>query len=141
MPQQIYLFILVFQVLALCHTAGALTRLDAEYSQPLSYLRLAASPFLAEHDVVVQKGARLVIEPGCEIRFAKGRELTVYGVLDARGNSTHRIKFTKMAQQREQATRGGSGLYRLVEGDDMLSGKLQIFHNAKWNYVCGTQFK
>jgi len=145
MPQPIYFFILVFQVLFLVggqSSVQALTSLQKEYTQPLNYLYVSQSPFIAEYDVIVHKGAKLIVEPGCEIRFAKGKELTVFGVLDARGNSTHRIKFTKIGigQKRDQRS-DKNELLRLVEGEDMLSGKLQIFYNSKWNYVCSTQFK
>ena len=130
-------------------------------------LRRDASPYVAYDDVVITRRAKLTIEPGCEIRFAKGKQLHVYGTLDARGTPSMRILFTKLdleqqqQQQQEQQQEDLTGntqqessdnsiynsdvymnrRFRLVEGDTVLDGKLQIFVNSKWHYVCSTQFK
>jgi hypothetical protein len=111
------------------------------------------SPYIAEHDVVINKKANLTIEPGCELRFAKGKQLIVYGTLNARGTHSNRIKFTKLNENHHLSqgnNRHGSkstlllnndNNFRLVEGETVLDGKLQIFYKSKWHYVCSTHFK
>lgn len=114
--------------------------------------------------MIVRKGVNLTIEPGVELRFAKGKHLVVRGTLNARGNETHRIRFTKLTDEDANLLAGFnasvSGMatnryptnfdnrvfvhentYRLVEGESIFDGKLQIFYNSKWHYVCSTQFK
>lgn len=121
-----------------------LSHLAAVYDKPVTYLNASAGPYIAEHDVIVGKHARLVIEAGTTLQFAKGKELVVFGVLDARGNSTHRIKFTKRARaggSGSQSSRAENRKFRLVSGHTVLDGNLQVYFNDKWNYVCSTQFK
>ena len=123
------------------------TQLAAIYDQPVTYLNASRGPYVAEHDVTVLKHARLVIEAGTVLQFGKGRELTVFGVLDARGNATHRIRFTK--KNDGGGGGGGEGLgplererkFRLVAGNTIQDGNLQVYYNGKWNYVCSTEFK
>ncbi|RNA26979.1 bark beetle isoform X1 [Brachionus plicatilis] len=108
------------------------------------------SPYLASGDVIVDQKARLTIEPGSEIRLAKGRQLIVYGTLVADGTELNRIRFSKFNDQDYLATnqtfngtRGTSPRetrFRLVEGDSVLDGKLQVLYKSKWHYVCSTQF-
>jgi hypothetical protein len=139
----------------------AATLLSNQIGQNLT-LRLQDSPFVAEHDVYVHRKAKLTIEPGCELRFAKGRQLHVHGTLEARGTPDRRIKFTKLVNSfnplssgitnmMSNDTRGAhfeqvSGLqrsntFRLVEGETISDGKLQVFYNSRWHYVCSTAYK
>jgi hypothetical protein len=121
-------------------------------------LRRDVSPYVAYDDVVITRRAKLTIEAGCEIHFAKGKQLHVYGTLDARGTLSDRIVFTKLGAEAASSDSNGqekhlsdteiynSDVYmnrrfRLVEGDTILDGKLQIFVKSKWHYVCSTQFK
>lgn len=115
------------------------THLLPAYTNSVNLLKASQSPYVADHDVIVHKDATLVIEPGCELKFAKGKELVVFGTLIAKGNRTSRIKLTKLGHKQVDAHREAK--YRLVEGDSLQNGKLQIFYNSKWNYVCSTQFK
>ena len=116
---------------------------------------------MAADDVIVRKGYNLTIEPGVELRFAKGKHLIVRGTLNARGNDTHRIRFTKLTDEDANLLAGfnttafitkypanfdnrnlaAENKFRLVEGESIFQGKLQIFYNSKWHYVCSTQFK
>lgn len=107
----------------------------------------------------MRKGVNVTIEPGTELRFAKGKHLVVLGTLNARGTPTQRIRFTRLtdtdavllagfnrtaaATTATQATTSLAydHLFRLVEGESSFEGKLQVFFNAKWHYVCSTQFK
>ena len=110
-------------------------------------LKASLSPYIAYDNVVVKKNANLTIEPGCELRFAKARQLIVHGTLTARGTYSNRITFTKLNPAADstgppqQQRLYNNNQYRLVEGETILDGKLQVFYNAKWHYVCSTQFK
>jgi hypothetical protein len=142
------------------------TLMPTQINQNLT-LTLDSSPYVAEHDVYVHRKAKLTIEPGVELRFGKGRQLHVHGTLDARGTENRRIRFTKLHNSFNSPltnginynygtggsndTRSGffeqaSSLYkssnfRLVEGETITDGKLQIFFNSKWHYVCSTAYK
>lgn len=100
--------------------------------------KLENSPFVANENLIVGPKGKLTIEPGCEIHFAKGKQLIVYGTLEARGTDLKRIKFTKIGNSRTIEI--NIPKFRLVEGETMQDGKLQIFYNSKWNYVCSTQY-
>jgi hypothetical protein len=153
------LLCLLFVICGLLCFAGcdAYTLLRSEDLSASAHLRLANSPFLADEDVIVRKNSNLTIEPGCELRFAKGKHLVVHGTLYARGTEHNRIRFTQLADSdllllNQSTSAAGNFMgttwsnetrdkFRLVEGDTMLDGKLQIFYNQKWHYVCSTQFK
>jgi hypothetical protein len=138
--------------------------LQSSFSEPLSFLSQANGPYIANTDVIIHKTAKLIIEAGTELRFAKGKQLVVHGTLEAKGNETNRIKFTKIGDNELPNFYNNNNnnninstnnttinlkknnlfvneRFRLVEGDTIQDGKLQIFYNNKWNYVCSTQFK
>lgn len=126
-------------------------------------LKRAMSPYLASEDVVIRKGVNVTIEPGVEIRFAKGKHLVVQGLLNARGTEQMRIRFTKLTDEDANILSGFNkttlspptaypanfdnrnmayeNTFRLVEGETIFDGKLQILYNSKWHYVCSTHFK
>ena len=142
----IYLFVNILLVLPF----DAYTILSSEIDDTL-VLKQENSPYLANTDVIIQKNARLIIEPGCELRFSKGKQLIVYGTLHANGTELNRIKFTKfndddylLVNQTSKLARNknlfNTNNFRLVEGETIQDGKLQIFYNSKWHYVCSTQF-
>ena len=134
-----YYYLVVSFILTFTGLSQQETHLQPAYKNPLNLLRASNSPYLANHDVIIHKDATLVIEPGCELKFAKGKELVVFGTLIAKGNSTSRIKLTKLGTRSAEAP--GERKFRLVEGDSLQNGKLQILYNSQWNYVCSTQFK
>jgi hypothetical protein len=154
------IFIFLAELLLRRAVIEAATLLPNQISQNMT-LRFEDSPFIAEHDVYIHRKAKLTIEPGCELRFAKGRQLHVHGTLDARGTEHRRIKFTKLVNSfnplntglnsLNNDTRGShfeqatgmqrSNTFRLVEGETISDGKLQVFYNSRWHYVCSTAYK
>jgi hypothetical protein len=64
------------------------TLLKSEIDEHL-VLKYEHSPYIAEHDVVVNRKAYLTT---IELRFAKGKQLIVFGTLNARGTHSNRIK-------------------------------------------------
>lgn len=137
----ILLRILLLTLLAGARITWQVSQLAAVYDESVTYLNASAGPYVAEHDVIVGRAAKLVIEAGTTLKFAKGTELVVFGVLDARGNATHRIKFTKKADTGAAMSSDENRKFRLVSGETIMDGKLQVYFNDKWNYVCSTQFK
>ncbi|CAF0869334.1 unnamed protein product [Brachionus calyciflorus] len=142
------LYIVIFFVyILLVHPLVSQTILNSEISENL-VLKRENSPYIANTDVLIRKNARLTIEPGCEIRFAKGKQLIVYGTLHANGTDIDRIKFTKLNdddyilnnQSLHRNKNFKNNKFRLVEGESLQDGKLQIFYRSKWHYVCSTQF-
>ena len=125
------------------YVANAETLLRPEIDGHVT-LKASLSPYIAYENVLVKKNANLTIEPGCELRFAKARQLVVHGTLTARGTYSNRITFTKLSPDtgsQQQQRLYNNNQYRLVEGETILDGKLQVFYNSKWHYVCSTQFK
>lgn len=51
------------------------------------------SPYLVQHDLTIQQGATLNVEPGVTITFASYATMTVYGSLIAQGNKGDSIYF------------------------------------------------
>ena len=69
-------------------TVGGIISSDTHWSA-------ANSPYIATSSVLVDGGAKLTIEPGVEVRFAKAAGLVVMnGTLAARGTVASPIKFT-----------------------------------------------
>lgn len=48
---------------------------------------LSGSPYIVQTDVIVSQGVQLLIDPGVEVRFRKGRTLVVHGLLRAVGTA------------------------------------------------------
>jgi hypothetical protein len=42
-----------------------------------------SSPYIIENDLIIHKNSKLIIEPGVEVRFNKGKQLIVRGILEA----------------------------------------------------------
>jgi hypothetical protein len=78
--------------------ANCVSFLPANINENIT-LKLEHSPFITNQNVIIAKQAKLTIEPGCELRFAKGKQLIVHGILDAKGTDANRIKFTKLTEQ------------------------------------------
>lgn len=75
--------------LLIAASAGA-----TDLAGPLSgTLAAADSPFHVTADVEVQAGASLLIEPGCELRFAAGAGFDLHGDLTAEGTQAAPIVF------------------------------------------------
>ena len=52
----------------------------------------AESPFVVRHDLLVESGGELTIEPGVDVRFAPEVGITVRGVLVADGLEDRKIR-------------------------------------------------
>ena len=133
------LLTLCLTIAILCGQSAALSILSADEINENVTLTLANSPYVSNENLIVGKKGKLTIEPGCELRFAKGKQLIVYGTLVARGTLSKRIKLTKAGGSQAKSVETPK-TFRLVEGETIQDGKLQIFYNSKWNYVCSTQF-
>jgi|LakMenEpi03Aug12_release.lakeMendotaPanAssembly.Ray.scaffolds.fasta_scaffold3913722_1 hypothetical protein len=60
-----------------------------------------------------------------------------------KGLEKYRIKLTKngILQNSWLDRNSPNNKFRLVEGDTISDGKLQIFYNEKWRFVCSNHFK
>jgi parallel beta-helix repeat protein len=87
--------------------ASAETRVGGDITGVVRWTK-AQSPFIVTADIMVRKGARLIIDPGVVVRFKpniadqKGLrpfdlEVTVYGTLEAQGADNDSIFFTSDA--------------------------------------------
>lgn len=82
------LFLLFF--IGLLNTSFAQTELPASISQNFTALK-AYSPYIANHDVQVQVGAKLTVEPGVTIYFQRNSGLYVAGNIDLTGTENDPI--------------------------------------------------
>ncbi|XP_019892680.2 protein bark beetle isoform X1 [Musca domestica] len=98
-------------------------------------LRSSESPYAAREHIIVEKGAKLIIEPGVRIEFAPTVGITVRGILHAVGTPTARITLTAQGHNVELPDVEERGI-RLVDGPTPLEGRLEIFHKGAWRPVC-----
>uniref|UniRef100_A0A1A9WLV8 SRCR domain-containing protein n=1 Tax=Glossina brevipalpis TaxID=37001 RepID=A0A1A9WLV8_9MUSC len=78
-------------------------------------LRFSESPYLVNEHIIIEKGAKLIIEPGVTIEFAPNVGITVRGVLQAIGLATQRIILTAQGRSDELPDQEERGI-RLVDG-------------------------
>ena len=58
---------------------------------------VANSPYQICENVGIPSGATVLVEPGVEVNFDSGRELTVAGTVNAQGSNDHHITFSHPA--------------------------------------------
>ncbi|XP_063702920.1 protein bark beetle isoform X2 [Culicoides brevitarsis] len=102
-------------------------------------LRMSESPYQLRTDLVVERGAKLMVEPGVVVYFAPMVGITVKGVIKAIGTANRKITFTSIPNSGYpdltsiDHTEAGA---RLVDGPSPVEGRLQIYHHGKWRSVC-----
>ncbi|XP_041988464.1 protein bark beetle isoform X2 [Aricia agestis] len=92
------------------------------------------SPYLLRDDLLVEREAELVVEPGVEVKFAPMIGITVRGRLVAVGDKDRSITFTS-TEEPETKTKQWPNI-RLVDGPSILSGRVQLLHKGQWRSVC-----
>ncbi|VEN48816.1 unnamed protein product [Callosobruchus maculatus] len=97
-------------------------------------LTAADSPYWLRNDLIVERSAELVIEPGVTVKVDPQVGITVRGVLTAEGTENERITLTTSAET--SAKNLNFPDIRLVDGPTILSGRLQIRHHGVWRSVC-----
>ncbi|XP_068632960.1 protein bark beetle isoform X2 [Battus philenor] len=95
--------------------------------------KFSGSPYLLRDDLLVEREAELVIEPGVELKFAPMVGITVRGKLVAVGKHDSKITFTSTE---EPAKPTQIPAIRLVDGPSILAGRVQILHRGQWRSVC-----
>ncbi|XP_038215102.1 protein bark beetle isoform X2 [Zerene cesonia] len=91
------------------------------------------SPYLLRDDLLVEREAELVIEPGVEVRFAPMIGITVRGKFLAVGQNGSKITFTSTEER--QSSKPFPDI-RLVDGPSILAGRVQLLHRGQWRSVC-----
>ncbi|CAG9761945.1 unnamed protein product [Ceutorhynchus assimilis] len=92
------------------------------------------SPYWLRNDVIVERNAELVVEPGVTVKVDPQVGITVRGILNAQGTESERITFTSSGQNEAKNLMFPD--IRLVDGPTILAGRLQIKINDKWRSVC-----
>ncbi len=58
--------------------------LQTSFINGLVTLKAESSPYIVYDDLIINRNSKLIIEPGVEIRFSKGKQLIVHGTLEAK---------------------------------------------------------
>jgi hypothetical protein len=92
------------------------------------------SPYWLRNDIIIERDAELIIEPGVIINVEPQVGITVRGVLTAVGTEDERIVLTTA----EEASAKNINLpdIRLSDGPTILAGRVQLRHNGRWRSVC-----
>ncbi len=103
-----------------------------------SSLRLPTtySPYVVMNDFTILENVTLVIEPGVELYFKPNIGLLVLGNIIARGTTNEKIKFCSLERKCTYEQR----MIRLIEGDRVYRGKLEIFVAGRWLAACRYHF-
>ncbi|XP_065210133.1 protein bark beetle-like [Planococcus citri] len=97
------------------------------------------SPYIVKKDIQIEQSGELWIEPGVKVFFEPGFGITVRGILTAKGEPHERIVFTSAANTNENLIPESNEYLkrvRLVDGPNVFTGRLQIYHNSQWRSVC-----
>ncbi|KAF6773764.1 hypothetical protein AHF37_06821 [Paragonimus kellicotti] len=116
--------------------------------------KLSASPYIIQdNDLVIASDALLHIEPGVKVYVGPGLTIKVKGTLRARGLPDRKIVFTRipsdilplnetMSQPNSKTSfdQTASSIarrrIRLVEGNEVRQGQLQLWMADRWRPVC-----
>ena len=103
-----------------------------------SSLRLSTtySPYVVMNDLTVSENVTLTIEHGVELRFKPNIGLLVLGNIIARGTTNEKIKFCSFEHKCKYEQR----MIRLVGGDRVYRGKLEILVGGRWLAACRYYF-
>ncbi|XP_067119939.1 protein bark beetle [Centruroides vittatus] len=133
------LMIVSFVVFVFCRTV-ATSIIGGTISEEV-ILTMENSPYRVDKDIIIEKEGNLTIDAGVKLLFSPGTGVTVRGTLIAKGGveQENRILFTRRVVSiiDEYPTDLPRWLQiRLVDGNSILEGRLQIFYKDKWRSVC-----
>ena len=77
------MFLLFFMFLTFFSQIQSLVTITNLNINGVVYFKTESSPYIVEQDLTINKKSKLVIEPGVEVRFNKGKKIIVQGVLEA----------------------------------------------------------
>ncbi len=100
------------------------------------YLSTTYSPYVVMNDLTVSENVTLTIEHGVELHFKPNIGLLVLGNIIARGTTNEKIKFCSF----EHKCKYEQQMIRLVDGDRVYRGKLQILVGGRWLAACPYYF-
>ncbi|XP_048517043.1 protein bark beetle isoform X2 [Dendroctonus ponderosae] len=92
------------------------------------------SPYWLRSDLIVERDAILLVEPGVTVKFDPQVGITVRGIINADGTESERIIFTAADESQTKTILFPD--IRLVDGPTILAGRLQMKINGKWRSVC-----
>ncbi|XP_045480313.1 protein bark beetle isoform X1 [Harmonia axyridis] len=103
-------------------------------SEGVVVLNRTFSPYWLTNDIIVARGAKLIIEPGVVIKVQPQVGITVRGILIAKGTEDERIILTTAEEKSNKVIQFPD--IRLVDGPTILAGRLQLKHKGEWRSVC-----
>ncbi len=100
------------------------------------HLSTTYSPYVVMNDLTVSENVTLTIEPGVELHFKPNIGLLVLGNIIARGTTNEKIKFCSFKHKCKYEQQ----MIRLVDGDHVHRGKLEILVGGRWLAACRYYF-
>jgi hypothetical protein len=77
------MFLLFFLFLTFFYRIQSLVTITNSNINGVTYFKTESSPYIVEQDLIINKKSKLIIEPGVEVRFNKGKKIIVQGILEA----------------------------------------------------------
>jgi hypothetical protein len=77
------MFLLFFLFLTFFYRIQSLVTITNSNINGIVNFKTESSPYIVEQDLIINKKSKLIIEPGVEVRFNKGKKIIVQGILEA----------------------------------------------------------
>ncbi|XP_014664130.1 PREDICTED: uncharacterized protein LOC106806643 [Priapulus caudatus] len=92
------------------------------------------SPYIVQNDLEIDEESTLTVQADVQVLFRNSTGLTVKGVLLTEGTKDARVQFSKSETLTVNPVPPRQ--IRLVDGETVARGRLQLYHNGKWRSVC-----
>ncbi|XP_078610876.1 uncharacterized protein LOC144881585 [Branchiostoma floridae x Branchiostoma japonicum] len=100
------------------------------------HLTLDNSPYTLTSDLTILPNVTLTIDPGVEVQAYPCVGLLNLGTLIANGTKQKPITFDPSLNTTTQISPVQSSLFRLTDGVYPWEGKVEVFHEGRWQNVC-----
>jgi hypothetical protein len=84
MTIKVFGLLIIFIIINRSNLCFAQNILQTSFINGLVTLKAEWSPYVVREDLIINRNSKLVIEPGVELRFDKGKQLIVHGTLEAK---------------------------------------------------------
>lgn len=114
---------------------GSATEVNELQNSTRNVWTLANSPYYVRASLYVDETGSLEVEAGVEVYFDANTGITVKGILLSKGTRDARVTFTK-SDTTSGVDPSASRTIRLVDGETVARGRVELLYNGKWRPVC-----